>query len=98
MPITIRGWQEEIHANAVNKGFWDEERSIPEMLCLIHSEVSECLEVYRGGHDGTIGEELADTVIRVMDMAEGLGIDLQTEINNKHQYNLTRPRMHGKKI
>lgn len=96
--MSIKSWQAIIHNNAVVKGFWDEQRSIPEMLCLIHSEVSECLEVYRGGHDGTIGEELADIVIRVMDMAEGLDIDLEEEIRNKHAYNLTRPRMHGKKI
>ena len=98
MPESIKEWQAVIHNNAIVKGFWEEQRSIPEMLCLIHSEVSECLEVYRGGHEGTIGEELADIVIRVLDMAEGLSIDLQSEMTKKHKFNLTRPRMHGKKI
>lgn len=39
----------EIHNNAKSKGFFDEERNIGEMLCLIHSEVSECLEADRKG-------------------------------------------------
>ena len=97
---TIGDWQKEVHHNAIDKGFWDkgQERSIPTLLCLIHSEVSEALEVYRGGHDGTLGEELADVVIRVMDMAAGYGIDLEEEIYQKHQRNLTRPRLHGKKL
>lgn len=31
----------EIHENAVAHGWWDEERGFPEVLALIHSEVSE---------------------------------------------------------
>lgn len=37
----------EIHANAKAKGFFDEPKNIGEMLCLIHSEVSEALECDR---------------------------------------------------
>lgn len=32
---------EEIHRNAKNKGFYEVKKNIGEMLCLIHSEVSE---------------------------------------------------------
>lgn len=38
---------QEIHANAKSKGWYDEEKNIGEMLCLIHSEVSEALEADR---------------------------------------------------
>ena len=39
----------EIHENAKSKGFFDSEKNIGEMLCLIHSEVSEALEADRIG-------------------------------------------------
>jgi len=41
--------------------------------------------------------ELADIVIRVMDLAEALGIDLEGAIERKHAYNVTRPHKHGGK-
>ena len=37
----------EIHENAVAHGWWDEERGFPEVLALIHSEVSEALEEFK---------------------------------------------------
>lgn len=42
--------------------------------------------------------ELADIVIRVMDTAEALGIDLESEIKRKDAFNRTRPYRHGGKI
>ena len=38
---------QEVHENAKSKGFFDSEKNIGEMLCLIHSEVSEALEADR---------------------------------------------------
>ncbi len=93
---TLADWQKEIHALAREKGWWDEERPIPELLCLIHSEVSEALEAYRERDSHGVAEELADVVIRCLDMAAGLNIDLEAEIEWKHEFNKTRPRKHGK--
>ncbi len=87
-----------VHDNAAKKGFWNRETNIPELLCLIHSEVSEALEAYRNDDDINFNEELADIVIRTFDVAAGLGIDIEKEILKKHEYNLTRPHQHGKKI
>ena len=88
----------EIHKLAIEKGWWKEERPIPELLCLIHGEVSEALEVYRrNGLKADLADELADIVIRVFDMAEGLGIDIETTIYLKHSKNKKRPYRHGGK-
>ena len=72
-------------------------RNIAEMLCLIHSEISEAMEgVRKNLQDDKIPSrsmlevELADTVIRVFDMAGGLGLDLGGAIVEKLQYNANR--------
>ena len=41
--------------------------------------------------------ELADAVIRIFDLAEACGIDLDMEIECKMNYNETRPHKHGGK-
>lgn len=42
--------------------------------------------------------ELADALIRILDTAEALGIDLERVALEKNEYNKTRPYMHGKTI
>lgn len=41
-------------------------------------------------------DEIADTVIRLFDLCEGFGIDLEYHIRMKLNYNKTRPFKHGK--
>jgi NTP pyrophosphatase (non-canonical NTP hydrolase) len=82
---------------------------VPEKLVLIHSELSEALEALREGQeldkvylvDGKpdgFGAELADAVIRIMDLAEALGISLGDVIQMKMRYNAGRPFRHGKQF
>ena len=97
------------HELAREKGWYSSERSIPELLCLIHSEISEALEEFRNGVEvGAInydlkdkpvgfGIEIADAVIRIADMCGYLGIDLEQAIEIKHEYNKGRPHRHGNK-
>ena len=89
--------QKAIHQNAVDHGWWETERPIPEVLCLIHSEVSEALEAYRKDDKENFAEELADIAIRLLDAAEGYGINLENEILKKHEYNKSREYKHGGK-
>lgn len=107
--MTIAEWQESVHALARMKGWYDgsAELNIPEKLALIHAEISEALEDYRNGAMETTVDadgkpsgfptELADVVIRALDLAEALGIKLESAIIAKHNYNATRPYRHGGK-
>lgn len=124
---------QEIHKNNKEKGFYEDEKNIGEMLALVHSEVSEALEADRKEkycdldsehwlidgktlrEDLTIGDnaqfiavfkmsckdtfedELADVMIRCMDLAAFKGIDLEAHIAAKMRYNSLREYKHGKK-
>lgn len=47
--MLIRELAAMIHQNAVDHGWWDEPREMPEVVALIHSEWSEALEEARAG-------------------------------------------------
>jgi hypothetical protein len=71
----------------------------------MHSELSEALEALRNGNqpDDHIPEftgaeaELADVVIRIMDVAAAKGWRVAEAIMAKTSYNKTRPFKHGGK-
>ena len=91
-------------------GFWDDfqlcelnddEKSanyiIGTKLALISSEVSEALDEMRSDHTmQEFANELADIIIRTLDLAKGLDIDIETIVSNKMDKNEARPRLHGK--
>lgn len=45
----------------------------------------------------TFEDELADAIIRILDICGARGIDIDKHIELKMKYNATRERMHGKK-
>ena len=80
--ISIDELQSICYMFANAKGWWDKDRTFGDLLCLVHSEISEALESYRArGFDKWYGEnnkpegvstELADIIIRGV----GLGYSL----------------------
>ena len=101
----IRTMQHAVHQNAVNHGWWDDPREDGTVLALVHAEVSECLEALREGNPpdkqcpgfSQAEVELADVVIRIMDFCERRGWSLGRAVVAKHEFNKTRPFMHGGK-
>ena len=117
---------DEVHQTAVEHGWWADGRDkpFPELIALLHSEVSEVFESWRSGTAPTsivytladdslnyssakfagyvkpdgIPVELADVIIRAMDMAAGLGIPLAQAMEEKLAYNKTRSYRHGGKM
>lgn len=99
---TMSQWIEQCHRGAKDKGFWDKDRNVGEMLMLIVSELGEAVEAHRKGQHGllkkdTFEDELADTVIRLFDLCGGLGIDLEKQVEWKLEFNKSRAERHGAK-
>jgi len=105
---TIPELIEDAHSNAIIKGWWHENRSLGDIIALMHSELSEMLEEGRKGKSDTeiyyegkkpcgIPVELADLVIRVFDYCGAKDINLEKTILEKIEFNKTRPYKHGKK-
>lgn len=101
-------------AMAYDHEFWDEGKSptaLSSKLALIHSEVSEALEEIRDpssrlhvlgktdeGKPVGFPSELADIIIRTLDLAYAVGVDMDEAVRTKMAYNATRPVKHGKTI
>ena len=100
--------EQAIHRTAKSKGFWDDcdggHRFFASLIALVHSELSEALEADRKnlesdhieGLDGR-AEELADAIIRILDISAGYGLNVPQAIYKKMEYNNGRPHMHGNK-
>lgn len=78
-------------------------------IMLMVTELAEAVEELRNGNAadkvyfGANGKpegfaiELADCLIRILDQAEHLGIDMEQAVLLKHNYNRGRPYKHGGK-
>lgn len=98
---------EAVHNNAVDHGWHDEYKSFGDFIALMHSELSEAFEEYRNnkcyyyyenGKPEGMAVELADCVLRIFDWAGCMGVDLESILVEKHNYNTSREFKHGGKL
>ena len=97
-------WAKEIHENAVKHGWYDKPISQYEYAALFHSEISEAFEEYRRGMPDVywncattsephgIAIELIDLVLRVLDCAGAMGLDVD---NGAGEYHIILPEIDG---
>lgn len=105
MKLPFNEFSTEVHSQNVAAGWWTDlktglpiKANVGEKLMLVVSEVSEAMEGHRKNlmddklpHRKMIEVELADTIIRIADLAGHLGLDLEGAIEEKLAYNRFRP-------
>lgn len=97
--------QQLSHTIANNAGWYNDpntgeviERNFGEVIALMHSELSEALEAHRKGKQfddkltdkDAIAVELADCIIRIMDTASALNLNIADAYLSKCRYNMER--------
>jgi NTP pyrophosphatase (non-canonical NTP hydrolase) len=101
--MNLNDYAKEVHA--ANGKWWTNihtgatlNRNFGELIALCHSELSEALEGHRKDlmdeklpHRKMAEVELADCVIRILDVCAGFGYDLQGAYEEKMRYNAVRP-------
>lgn len=85
--MEIRSAQQLAWQNKLAKGF--NTTDVPLEFCRLNGEVAEALDAWRKGrHD--LAEELADTAIFLLGLAEMTGVDLQNAVEAKLAVNRAR--------
>lgn len=102
--VRVNALAQSVYTENAQKGFWETERNVGELLMLVTSELGEALEGHRKDlmddhlkHRKMFEVEIADAFIRLLDLSAGLGLDLGMAMVEKLEYNRSRPYKHGKK-
>jgi len=83
--------------NVTTESEWDSTYKVPGVLALIHSEVSEALEAFRANDRENFNEEMADVLIRVLDLVGAFTNDFDKVVRAKIDKNKARGHKHGGK-
>jgi len=92
------------HSVAVKGGWWTDlqtgepkDRNDGELICLMHSELSEAMEGVRKNldddklkHRKMVEVEMADCIVRILDYAGGRGLDVAGALIEKVAFNISR--------
>lgn len=102
--LGIRDMQTLAHRTSLNAGWYRNpktgepvNRNFGEVIALMHSELSEALEADRKSlmddklpHRDGREVEFADCIIRILDTAEALGLDVAGALIEKNRFNMER--------
>ena len=96
---------DDLHQIAKEKGFWPEQVDdifITKQLMMVVSEAVEVMEAIRKDKGKQqVADEMADIIISTLDLYAGLvengytDISLDEALDNKTNFNKTRPERHG---
>lgn len=101
----ISGFEEIMalaHECAKNKGFWDK-KNLAEKLLMVIGEIIEVTEAVHAGNPQSeylprftqVETELADVIIRVMDLSQAYNLRLAEAVIAKMDHNLRQENEHG---
>jgi len=79
-------------------GFITDWTNVPSKLMLIVAELSGAMESYRNADPEGFAEELAAAMIRVLDLAYSLNINLEERVKIRMEVDRRRPYLHGKRF
>jgi NTP pyrophosphatase (non-canonical NTP hydrolase) len=112
--IDLNGLAEQTAQNSIRRGFTDGQRPTPveamAFVALIMTELAEVVEVLRLGcftveyntdrHGKPVGieNELADIILRTLDLSKAYGLNLEEALQKKADYNDKRPMGYGGRV
>ena len=93
-----------------SKGFFTDWTNVNTKLLLVHCEISEAAEEVRAGRRNEVyyserngkpkpegfAMEVADAIIRLLELSDSLGLNIEGAVAEKMAYNEGRPYLHGK--